>query len=86
MFEGKPQVYGTQLETGSDGTVRPYLLEDPDGVEERRRRVGLEPLGTRLAREEPSPLPVDPERFEREYEAWLHRVGWRTHHREMGTP
>jgi hypothetical protein len=78
MFEGKPQIYGTHLETDSDGTVRPYLLEDPEHVEERRSRVGLEPLSKRLAREEPSPLPADPERFEQEYQAWLRRVGWRS--------
>jgi hypothetical protein len=78
MFEGRPQVYGTQLETGSDGKVRPYLLEDPQDVEQRRRRVGLEPLGDRLARETPSPTPADPERFHREYQAWLLRVGWRS--------
>ena len=78
MFEGKPQIYGTQLETDSDGTVRPYLLEDPVHVEERRSKVGLEPLRERLAREKPSPLPADPKRFEREYQAWLRRVGWRS--------
>jgi hypothetical protein len=78
MFEGRPQIYGTQLETGSDGRVRPYLLEDPEHVEQRRSRVGLEPLNKRLAREKPSPRPADPERFEREYQAWLRRVGWRS--------
>lgn len=78
MFEGKPQMYGTQLETNSDGMVRPYQLQDPEAVEERRKRVGLEPLSKRLAREEPSPSPADPERFEREYQAWLRRVGWRS--------
>lgn len=78
MFEGRAQIYGTQLETDRDGTVRPYLLEDPEHVEERRRKIDLEPLGKRLAREKPSPMPADPERFEREYQAWLHRAGWRS--------
>jgi hypothetical protein len=78
MFEGKPQIYGTQLETDSEGTLRPYLIEDPEDVEERRSRVGLEPLSDRLAREKPSPRPANPERFEREYQAWLRRVGWRS--------
>ena len=48
-----------------------------DRVEERRRMVGLEPLTERLAREGSIPVPEDRERFEREYEAWLRRVGWR---------
>jgi len=78
MFEGRPQIYGTQLETHDDGAVRPYLVEDPEHVEERRSRVGLEPLSERLAREKPSPRPADRERFERDYEAWLRRVGWRS--------
>jgi hypothetical protein len=78
MFEGKPQIYGTQLETDSEGRVRPYMLEDPEHVEERRSEVGLEPLVERLAREKPSAKPADPERFEREYQAWLRRVGWRS--------
>jgi hypothetical protein len=78
MFEGKPQIYGTQLETDNEGRVRPYLLEDPEHLEERRSKVGLEPLVERLAREKPSPKPVAPERSEREYQAWLRRVGWRS--------
>jgi hypothetical protein len=78
MFEGKPQIYGTQLETDSEGRVRPYMLEDPEHVEERRSKVGLEPLSERLAREKPAPKPADLERSEREYQAWLRRVGWRS--------
>jgi hypothetical protein len=78
MFEGKPQIYGTQLETDSEGRVRPYMLEDPEHVEERRSKVGLEPLSERLAREKPIPKPTDLERSEREYQAWVRRVGWRS--------
>lgn len=78
MFEGRPQIYGTQLETDKTGQVRPYLLEDPEHVEERRKTVGLEPLSERLAREKPAPRPRDPVRSEREYQAWLRQVGWRT--------
>jgi hypothetical protein len=39
--------------------------------------VGLEPLSDRLARATPTPRPADPEGFERDYQAWLRRVGWR---------
>ena len=77
VFEGRPQLYGTQLEPNDDGTPRPYMIENPDGVDLRRSAVGFEPLGERLAREPPMPMPRDRARFEREYQEWLVRVGWR---------
>jgi hypothetical protein len=79
MFEGRPQRYGTQLETGPDGRPQPYWLENPDSVETRRREAGLEPLADRLARapREPMTQPHNPEHSDREFQAWLRRVGWR---------
>jgi hypothetical protein len=77
MLEGRPQLYGTQLEPDDEGRLRPYAIEDAEHVEERRRAVGLEPLSVRLARAERVPLPTDRARFAKEYEAWLRRVGWR---------
>jgi hypothetical protein len=78
MFEGRPQRYGTQLEPDVEGRLRSYAIEDPEHVDDRRRAVGLEPLAACLARADPVPLPTDRARFEREYDAWLRRVGWRT--------
>ena len=78
VFEGKTQRYGTQLTVADDGTLSPNPIEDPDGVEERRRAVGLEPLAARLAKAERVPPPKDREAYERGYEAWLRKVGWRT--------
>lgn len=40
-MEGKPQLYGTQFRT-IDGVMVPFPLADPDHVDERRARVGLE--------------------------------------------
>lgn len=77
MFEGRPQRYGTQLVPDEFGVPQPYTIEDPEHVEDRRRAVGLEPLSAVLARQKAEPLPQDRERFEREYEAWHKRVGWR---------
>jgi hypothetical protein len=42
--ERKPQRYGTQLRRRDDGTLEPMRLIDPEQVDERRARVGLEPL------------------------------------------
>jgi hypothetical protein len=57
--------------------MRPHEIEDPEGVDERRHAVGLEPLAEVLARAKPQPLPADRERFERDYQKWLIEVGWR---------
>lgn len=77
VFEGKAQRYGTQLAVDDDGMLSPLPIEDPEGVEERRRAVGLEPLAERLAKAERVPPPKDREAYDRGYEAWLRQVGWR---------
>ena len=43
-FEGKPQLYGTQGQTNSDGLIVPFPIEDEEHVDERRKAIGLEPL------------------------------------------
>jgi hypothetical protein len=77
VFEGRPQLYGTQLKPDTHGNMQPHAIEDPESVEQRRRAVGLEPLAEILARAKPQPLPADPEQFERDYQNWLIEVGWR---------
>lgn len=77
VLEGRPQVYGTQLETDDEGRARPCALLDPENVEARRAEVGLPPLAERLAAMGRLPAPRDPERFAREHAAWLERTGWR---------
>jgi hypothetical protein len=41
--EGKPQMYGTQFRI-VDGGLEPFPIEDPAGLDARRRRVGLLPM------------------------------------------
>jgi hypothetical protein len=77
VFEGRPQRYGTQLKPDAHGNMEPHAIEDAEHVDERRRAVGLEPIAEILARAKPQPMPADPERFERDYQAWLIEVGWR---------
>ena len=77
MFEGRPQIYGNQLEPDERGDLRPYLIEDPQRVDQRRQAVGLEPLAQGLARTAPAPPPKDRAQYERDYQEWLYRVGWR---------
>lgn len=46
--EGKKQIYGTQLDTATDGAWVPYPIEDEANVDARRARVGLGPLAEYL--------------------------------------
>ncbi|GGO29713.1 DUF6624 domain-containing protein [Deinococcus humi] len=45
LAAGQPQLYGTQVMTDDvQGTAFPRMLEDPAHVNERRARIGLEPI------------------------------------------
>jgi hypothetical protein len=80
MYEGRPQVYGTQwLDDPRDGRIRPWSLAEPDRVNELRARAGL---GALHSIPEPGPeLPVEEQRKiadNREWwEQWLTNRGWR---------
>lgn len=82
-FEGRPQRYGTQFDWDADGELSPLPIEDPDGVDDRRRTLGLAPLRDDLverrreATERQECPPADWPARQREIEAWLHAVGWR---------
>jgi hypothetical protein len=82
-LEGKPQLYGTQFDWDPDGAMSPLPLEDADGVDARRRVIGLGPLAEEIrarraavaqTRERP---PRDWAERQREMEAWCRTVGWR---------
>ena len=84
-FEGRPQRYGTQFDWDEHGRLSPLPLEDPAGVDARRRAIGLGPLAQDLWRrrwamarvrwrERP---PADWAARQREMETWLRQVGWR---------
>tara|TARA_R110000868_G_scaffold35549_1_gene127344 strand:- start:5027 stop:5749 length:723 start_codon:yes stop_codon:yes gene_type:complete len=49
MGEGRPQRYGSQFQC-VEGEQRPYELEAPEAVDERRAAFGLEPLAEYEAR------------------------------------
>jgi uncharacterized protein DUF6624 len=83
MFEGKPQLYGTQYDWDENGEMSPLPIEDPDQVDERRAVLGLIPLAenTKQMREgvlkEKEPRPRDWAARQQEFEVWAHKVGWR---------
>jgi hypothetical protein len=81
MYEGNPQIYGTQFLPDHNGEFKPYEIDKPESVNERRLSVGLNTLEERIAEmneqsaRENVPIPPD---IEEQYEKWLYSVGWRT--------
>ncbi len=83
VLQGRPQLYGTSHDWDPQGRMSPRPIEDPAGVEERRRRVGLEPLAENTRRlraqaeEEGESPPADYEERQREMNEWAQSIGWR---------
>jgi hypothetical protein len=83
-FEGLPQRYGTQFDWDASGQLSPLRIEDPLRVDERRQAVGLRPLAQEIQAQREAAAqgterpPTDWETRQREREAWLREVGWRT--------
>jgi hypothetical protein len=79
MYEGRPQVYGTQFQPNKNGEFIPYTIDSPESVNDRRRAVGLNTLEERIAeiREQNAQEKVSlPQDWETEYNKWLRSVGW----------
>jgi hypothetical protein len=84
VFEGRQQRYGTQFDWDADGRLSPLPIEDRADVDQRRKSAGLRPLHEEIevqraavaqANERP---PADWGARQREMQAWLREVGWRT--------
>jgi hypothetical protein len=84
VYEGHPQLYGTQFDWTEDGRMEPRPIEDPDNVDARRAAIGLAPLATRqeevlaAALREGQRPPSDLVAHRAAFEEWLAGVGWRT--------
>ncbi|MCR6629996.1 MAG: hypothetical protein NVV74_08065 [Magnetospirillum sp.] len=57
-LEGRPQIYGTQLDWDDDHRLSPLPIEDEEVVDERRAKVGLPPWPRRWPRPRPAPRPT----------------------------
>lgn len=83
VYEGRPQVYGTQHDWDAEGRMSPHPIEDPAHVDARRSGVGLPPLAEATARQrelavqEGQRPPHDPQARRAMIDAWARRVGWR---------
>jgi hypothetical protein len=84
VFEGSPQRYGTQLDWNAEGQLSPLPIEEPAKLDERRKSVGLRPLEEEIAAQRQAAArgkerpPSDWDARQREMQAWLREVGWRT--------
>ena len=79
FFERRPQRYGTQFDWDENGQMSPWLLEDPERVNEYRRSVGLGSLAGRLEQARNGTEEVKPSDLKQrreEMEAWAKSVGW----------
>jgi len=77
FLERRPQRYGSQFDWGQSGQLEPWTIDDPDHVDERRAKVGMEPLAQRIAMFRDSPgKPDDLDAYDRRFEEWRKSVGW----------
>ncbi|NDC59721.1 MAG: hypothetical protein EBZ50_13045 [Alphaproteobacteria bacterium] len=80
VYEGKPQLFGTQLDWGPDGLLAPALMDDAETVDQRRRTIGLPPLADLMADAREAAVggpPPDLAERRAAFEAWAKKVGWR---------
>ncbi|WP_172277962.1 DUF6624 domain-containing protein [Chryseobacterium sp. LAM-KRS1] len=82
VFEGKPQLYGTQFDWNENGEMVPNFIDNITKVNERRKSIGLNTLEEQAAiireqvkRENQLP-PDDFSKRKNEMEAWKKKVGW----------
>jgi len=82
VFEGRPQLYGTQFDWDKNGEMSPNLFDDLTKVNQRRKSIGLTPLEeqidlmrSRVKTENQSP-PADFNERQMEMKKWRKSVGW----------
>jgi hypothetical protein len=76
MYEGRPQLYATNMNWNERGELVIGEVEVPERLNQRRAAVGLPPF--RDPGTPPDQLPLkNPQEFYRRYVEWLQRVGWR---------
>lgn len=83
VFEGRPQIYGTQFDWDVRGKLSPNEILDPLEVDARRISVGLPSLAEatneirqRAVREGNSP-PINLDNRAKNFLVWAKKVGWR---------
>ncbi len=84
VFEGRPQLYGTQFDWDDNGNLSPNIYDDLNKVNERRKSLGLNSLDDQIisirnrAQKEGQQPPSNLKERNEEMEAWKKSVGWIT--------
>ncbi|MDX2128654.1 MAG: DUF6624 domain-containing protein [Chloroherpetonaceae bacterium] len=82
VFDGKPQLYGTQFDWDETGELSPNDFDDLKKVNQRRKSIGLNTLEeqTKIIREqaknENQTPPINFKKRKEEIEQWKKTVGW----------
>jgi hypothetical protein len=81
VFEGRPQLYGTQFEPDEHGIPQPSPIADAERVNERRKALGMNSIEERTrelqAEQQPEYNPEKRAEYQRGHLEWLRKVGWR---------
>lgn len=82
IFEGTPQLYGTQFDWDENGELSPNMFDNVIKVNERRKSIGLNSLDEQTviiraqALKENLTPPANFEKRKKEIEEWKKNVGW----------
>jgi hypothetical protein len=80
VFEGRAQLFGTQLDWNEAGELEPAPVKEPEHLNARRGAIGLPPIEEVLAQARAHAIggpPPDLEARRAAFLAWAERVGWR---------
>lgn len=81
LFEGRPQLHGTNFDWDEQGLMSPNPIDEPEGVDERRAAIGLGSMAEATERHRRSSAaeyrPADLTKRRHEMDAWARKVGWR---------
>lgn len=82
VFEGRPQLYGTQFDWDENGEMNPKLFDDIEKVNQRRKNVGLNALEEQIeiikkqVQQENQKPPADLKERTKKADEWRKKVGW----------
>ena len=83
VFEGTPQVYGTQFDWDERGQMSPIGSIDFDAVNVKRKELGILPMDAQIkkmrenVKKTGQTPPKNAQEKQAAYQAWLKEVGWR---------